>query len=71
MRESAFDIKVTTTTAHEQKRGEPVDDDAGAGDDHDGEAADRLRREEALRRFDGDATDRDQENDRVGERRQD
>jgi hypothetical protein len=42
VQESAADVQIVAAP-HEQQRGGGIDHDAHAGDDHDGDAFDRLR----------------------------
>jgi hypothetical protein len=65
------DIEVALPAAHEEQRGDAVDDDADGGHDDHGRALDRSRVEEALHGFEADGAHRDEENDRIEERRQD
>ena len=67
----AADVDVVLAPAREQQRRGEVDQDAHRRDDHHRHAGNGMRIGEPLRRFERDRAHRDEQQQRVGERRQD
>ncbi len=67
----AADVDVVLAAREEQQRGREIDDDADPRDDHHRRPLDHRRIADAAHGFPGDRADCDQQQQRVGKRRQD